>query len=299
MRLVTFEGQGQPRLGVIVGDQLLDLTAAWQAMGKRVELPDGDMKVLLAQEQGLEYVQEVEAAAKAGAAWLEEVARPLSEVRLLAPILRPDKVICIGLNYRDHAEEANMPLPKEPVIFGKYSNAVIGPEESILLPTGLSDKVDYEAELAVVIGRRATWVREDKALDYVAGYMNFNDVSARDLQMRDGQWMKGKCLDTFAPIGPWLVTKDEVGNPEDLKVELRLNGETMQSSNTKNLIFGIAQLVSFLSRLMTLEPGDIIATGTPAGVGFARKPPVYLRPGDTVEVEIQGLGILRNGVAAR
>lgn len=299
MRLATFEGQGRERIGLVIDDQLLDLATAWEYMGKGVEFPAGDMKALLAHEQGLENVRIIEDAAKGGAVWLEHVSQPVAGARLLAPILRPEKIVCIGLNYRDHAEESNMPLPKEPVIFGKFANAVIGPEDNILLPTSLSDKVDFEAELAVVIGRRATWVSEKTAMNYVAGYMNFNDVSARDLQKRDGQWFKGKCLDTFAPMGPWLVTKDEIPDPENLKIELRLNGETMQSSNTMNLIFGIAYLVSFLSRLMTLEPGDIIATGTPAGVGFAHKPPVFLRTGDTVEVEIEGLGILRNGVAAR
>ncbi len=300
MRLVTYEYQDQFCIGIVVGDQAVDLLAGMAAAGKGGYLPeDCDLKTFLGMEQGLEYALQVEEMARTSPGWLTEVGAPLDQVVLKAPITNPNKVIGIGLNYRDHAEESNLPLPQEPVIFGKYANSVIGPDENILLPVGLTDKVDYEAELAVVIGRRAYNISEEEVLDYIAGYTNLNDVSARDLQMRDGQWMKGKCLDTFAPMGPWLVTKDEIQNPENLKIELRLNGKTMQSSSTRHLIFGVAHLVSFLSKLMTLDPGDVIATGTPAGVGFVRKPPVFLRPGDIVEVEIEGLGVLRNGVAHR
>ncbi|HHT71987.1 MAG TPA: fumarylacetoacetate hydrolase family protein [Firmicutes bacterium] len=300
MKLVTYEKQGEVRIGIVVSDFVVDLSAGMDAIGEGRYLQEGwDMKTFLALENGLKYALQVEQKAQSNPKWLTKAGAPLDQVVLKAPITNPNKVIGIGLNYRDHAEETGLPLPKEPVIFGKYANAIIGPEENILLPTGLSDQVDYEAELAVVIGRRASSVAEQVALEYVAGYTNLNDVSARDLQMRDGQWMKGKCLDTFAPMGPWLVTKDEIRNPEHLKIELRLNGQTMQSSNTRNLIFGVSHLVSFLSKLMTLEPGDVIATGTPAGVGIARKPPLFLRPGDTVEVEIEGLGVLRNGVATK
>ncbi|NLG85816.1 MAG: fumarylacetoacetate hydrolase family protein, partial [Firmicutes bacterium] len=249
MRLVTYSYQGQVGIGIVVSDHVVDLLVGMEAIGKNHYLPVGcDMKTFLAWEQGVEYALQVEQKARTEKGWLQEAGIPLDQVRFNAPVPNPNKVIGIGLNYRDHAEESNLPLPKEPVIFGKYANAVIGPEENIILPVDLTDQVDYEAELAVVIGRCAHNISEDAAFDYVAGYTNFNDVSARDLQMRDGQWMKGKCLDTFAPMGPWLVTKDEIPNPENLKIELRLNGKTMQASNTSNLIFGVAHLVSFLSK---------------------------------------------------
>ncbi|SFI57294.1 fumarylacetoacetate hydrolase family protein [Planctomicrobium piriforme] len=217
---------------------------------------------------------------------------------LLPPIPDPGKVICIGLNYRDHAIEAGMKIPEEPICFGKFGNTIIGSGGAIRLPR-VSDQVDYEAELVIVIGKRAYGVSQEKALDYVAGYCNGNDVSARDWQINKPgkQWMLGKTPDTFAPIGPWVVTADEV-DPNNLTIELRLNGNVMQSGNTHEFIFGVAHVVSYLSQLMTLEPGDVIFTGTPPGVGMGRTPPVWLKPGDVVEVEIQGLGVLRNPVIA-
>ncbi|NMA55466.1 MAG: fumarylacetoacetate hydrolase family protein [Firmicutes bacterium] len=300
MKLVTYEWHQQQGLGLVVGDKVLDLMAGAAKVGAGLKPAQAtEMKALLAHEGGLELAREVEAGAKAGLSELKAAWLPQAEIKLKAPLLNPDKIICIGLNYRDHAEESNQAVPKEPVIFGKYANSIIGPEEDILLPTGLTDKVDFEAELAVVIGRRAADVPPEDALAYVAGYTNFNDVSARDLQMSGGQWMKGKCLDTFAPMGPWLVTTDEIPQPDDLEIKLKLNGQVMQSSSTANMIFGVAELVSFLSQLMTLNPGDVIATGTPAGVGFARRPPVYLAVGDVIEVEIEGLGTLRNKVAEK
>src|SRR6266446_7569960 len=214
-----------------------------------------------------------------------------------APVPRPGKLICIGLNYRDHAAESNMPIPERPVVFSKFATAVIAPGEPVVLPA-TSEKVDYEAELAVVIGRRAKSVGANRALEYVLGYTAFNDVSARDFQFADGQWQRGKSCDTFAPMGPTIVTADVIPNPHQLSIKLRLNGQTMQDSNTDNLIFGIPQLISFLSETITLEPGDVIATGTPSGVGFARKPPVFLKDGDQMEVEIEGLGILNSSVEA-
>ncbi len=220
-----------------------------------------------------------------------------SEAYWLAPVPRPGKLICIGLNYRDHAAESNMAIPERPVVFSKFATAVIAPGEAVVLP-GTSKQVDYEAELAVVIGRRAKSVGANRALEYVLGYTAFNDVSARDFQFADGQWQRGKSCDTFAPMGPTIVTADVIPNPHKLSIKLRLNGRTMQDSNTDNLIFGIPQLISFLSETITLEPGDVIATGTPSGVGFARKPPVFLKDGDQMEVEIEGLGILNSPVEA-
>jgi len=219
----------------------------------------------------------------------------LDDVEISAPVPRPGKIICIGLNYRDHAKESGMAIPNSPVIFSKFSTCVIGPDQPIVIPPG-SAETDYEAELAFVIGRRARNIKPEDAMDYVFGFTNFNDVSARDLQFADGQWQRGKSCDTFAPIGKFIVTADEVADPQDLSIKLRLNGHTMQDSNTNQMIFGVAELVEFLSRYITLEPGDVVATGTPPGVGFARKPPVYLKDGDVVEVEIQGLGVLSNPV---
>ncbi|MCM3901201.1 MAG: fumarylacetoacetate hydrolase family protein [Pyrinomonadaceae bacterium] len=213
----------------------------------------------------------------------------------VAPVPRPGKLICIGLNYRDHAAESNMPIPERPVVFSKFSTAVIAPGEAVIVPP-TSKQVDYEAELAVVIGRRAKNVSVSHALDYVLGYTVFNDVSARDFQFADGQWQRGKSCDTFAPMGPKIVTADGVPDPHKLSIKLRLNGKTMQDSNTDQLIFGVPELVAFLSETITLEPGDVIATGTPPGVGFARKPPVFLKAGDVMEVEIEGLGTLNNPV---
>ena len=222
---------------------------------------------------------------------------PAKDAYWFAPVPRPGKLICIGLNYRDHAAESNMPIPKEPVVFSKFSTAVIAPGEPVVLPR-TSTQVDYEAELAVVIGRRAKGISAVRALDYVLGYTCFNDVSARDFQFADGQWQRGKSCDTFAPMGPTIVTADAISDPHSLSIKLMLNGKTMQDSNTDQFVFGVPELIEFLSRTITLEPGDVIATGTPPGVGFARKPPVFLKPGDKMIVEIESVGSLNNPVVA-
>ena len=214
-----------------------------------------------------------------------------------APVPRPGKVICIGLNYRDHAAESNMPIPERPVVFSKFSTSVIAPGEPVVLPA-TSTQVDYEAELAVVIGRFAKNVKATEAYNYVLGYTAFNDVSARDFQFADGQWQRGKSCDTFAPMGQTIVTTDAIPDPQRLSIKLILNGKTMQDSNTNQLIFGVPELIEFLTESITLEPGDVIATGTPPGVGFARKPPVFLRPGDEMEVQIEGIGGLGNPIVA-
>lgn len=221
----------------------------------------------------------------------------LGDVKLAAPVPRPSKIICIGLNYLDHVKESGLEIPKAPLIFSKFDTCVAAPEQPILLPVG-SEQVDFEAELAVVIGRRAKNISLEDAMNYVFGYTNFNDVSARDMQFADGQWQRGKSCDTFAPFGEFVATKDEIANPHNLRIQLRLNGETMQDSNTDQLIFKIPELIEYLSRSITLEPGDVIATGTPPGVGFARKPPVFMKDGDVCEVEIDGLGVLINPISA-
>lgn len=231
----------------------------------------------------------------AGAPALESAATPLGSLRLRAPVPRPGKVIGIGLNYRDHAEETGQPVPDEPILFAKFANSVIGPGEPIVVPAA-ARRPDYEAELGVVIGRTARGVSVGNALDHVAGYLCCNDVSARDLQQATSQWLRGKAIDTFLPCGPWLVTADEVPDPQALGIRCLLNGEVMQDSTTAQMVFGVAELVSSISQTCTLEPGDLIATGTPPGVGFARTPPVWLHDGDEVTVEIGGLGTLTNPV---
>jgi 2-keto-4-pentenoate hydratase/2-oxohepta-3-ene-1,7-dioic acid hydratase in catechol pathway len=222
---------------------------------------------------------------------------PSRDAYRFAPVPRPGKLICIGLNYRDHAKESNLPVPDKPVVFSKFSSAVIAPGEPVVIPK-TSQKVDYEAELAVVIGRRGRHVIADRAYDYVLGYTAFNDVSARDFQFADGQWQRGKSCDTFAPMGQTIVTTDAIPDPHKLSIKLTLNGETMQDSNTDQMIFNVPRLIEFISESITLEPGDVIATGTPAGVGFARKPPVFLKPGDQMEIYIEGMGGLGNPVVA-
>ncbi|WP_306061810.1 fumarylacetoacetate hydrolase family protein [Natronococcus wangiae] len=218
----------------------------------------------------------------------------VDDVNRLEPVRNPRKVVCVGLNYRDHAEEGDNPIPDEPVLFSKFPTTVTGPGSTISWDPDLTEKVDYEAELVVVIGREARRVSREDAMDHVAGYLVGNDVSARDLQHGDGQWVRGKSLDTFAPIGPELVTADEVDDPHDLEIWAEVNGERLQESTTANLIFGIDELVSFCSRAFTLEPGDLLFTGTPPGVGVYREPPVLLEDGDEVTIGIEELGELTN-----
>lgn len=221
----------------------------------------------------------------------------IHDLRLGPPIADPQKIICLGLNYRDHALEAGMAIPDSPVVFAKYANSLAGPFSDIVLPAASAD-VDYEAELAVVIGQTARHVTPDEALQYVAGAMAFNDVSARDLQLSSSQWTLGKAIDTFGPCGPALVTLDELDDLHALGVRTRLNGEIVQDGNTADMIFRVADVIALLSSVMTLEPGDILVTGTPAGVGMGRTPPLNLKPGDIVEVEIEGIGALHNAVVA-
>jgi 2,4-didehydro-3-deoxy-L-rhamnonate hydrolase len=218
-------------------------------------------------------------------------------VRLGPPIVRPSKIVCIGLNYRDHAAESAMELPKEPVIFFKSTTSLVGPNDDLMMPKGAT-KVDWEVELAVVIGKTARYVEKDQSFDHVAGYALHNDYSERAFQLeRSGQWVKGKSCDTFAPLGPYLATREEIAEPQQLKLWLKVNGEFKQNGTTSNMVFDVATLVSYVSQFMTLLPGDVISTGTPAGVGFGMKPaPVYLKEGDVVELGIEGLGESRQKV---
>jgi 2-keto-4-pentenoate hydratase/2-oxohepta-3-ene-1,7-dioic acid hydratase in catechol pathway len=271
------------RPAVVAGGVLIDLTAA------EPPLP-ADLAGLLSEERAGRLAALAENA--------PETARiQLDQVRLAAPVPTPSKIIGIGLNYRDHAAETGQELPTRPTVFAKFPNALTGPYDPIVLPAE-SNAVDYEGELGVVIGRRARFVPAGEALSYVGGYLAVNDVSARDVQNWTSQWSLGKSFDTFAPVGPFLVTAAEVPDPQNLEIETRVNGVTMQHSNTSNMVFTVAALISQLSAVMTLEPGDIIATGTPGGIGGAQNPPLFLKDGDIVEVEIERLGCLRNPVVA-
>ena len=290
MRLVTYESQKTWLAGVLIADKVVDASAAGKAAKFNDDrLSNRDIVQLSAEEQ-LRLEQSARNLAESSAAGVHLYA----DVKLGPPLPDPDKIICLGLNYRSHAEEAGFKAPTIPILFAKFRNALIGPTSPIILPS-VSSEVDYEGELAVVIGRRGRDIPADLAFDHIAGYMALHDVSARDLQMRTGQWLSGKTLDTFAPCGPALVI-NEINDPQNLKIETRLNGETLQSSNTRHMIFSVAETIAYISQLMTLEPGDIIATGTPEGVGFKRTPPIFLKNGDLVEVEVEHIGTLRNPV---
>ena len=287
MKIARVDFEGSVEYAIVIGGRVFPRSLLEKALGLR--LPE-----MLA--EFAEYIMNPEwrSRIEKSIANLEGVR--LNEVKLHAPVDDRPKIICVGLNYRDHAEEQGVKIPEEPVIFMKPYTAITGPEHPIVYPE-ITSQLDYEAELAVVMGRKCKKVRKEEALEYVLGYTCFNDVSARDIQFKDKQWVRGKSFDTFAPIGPWIVTGDEIGDPHSLRITAKVNGETRQDSNTGKLIFGVDYLISFISQVMTLEPCDIIATGTPAGVGIFHKPhPKLLKPGDTVEVEIEKIGKLTNRV---
>jgi 2-keto-4-pentenoate hydratase/2-oxohepta-3-ene-1,7-dioic acid hydratase in catechol pathway len=237
-----------------------------------------------------------DAAREAATAALEGGGQPLQPGMLDAPLKAPSKIACVGLNYHDHCRETGIAAPARPLIFAKFPSSLVGPDAVIESPDGLTEQVDWEVELAVVIGRRIRHASEGEALDAIFGYTAANDVSARDLQFADQQWVRAKSIDTFCPVGPAIVTPDEFGDPQRKRLAARVNGETMQDSTTAEMIFGVAEIVSFLSQACTLEPGDLILTGTPWGVGGFRDPPVFLKAGDAVEVEVEGVGVLANDV---
>ncbi|MFS0824640.1 fumarylacetoacetate hydrolase family protein [Bacillus sp. 1P02SD] len=295
MKFVSYRSQSTIYLGILVEDQILSLNRLYDLYKEQLPqdwpLPT-DMKELIEQSEAI--LPNLESLLNCYEE-SDQLSISLSEVEVLAPINNPEKIICVGLNYLDHCRETNMDPPSSPVIFSKYANALIGNQASVILPIN-SNQVDFEAELAVVIGKEAKGISEEEAEDYIFGYTIMNDVSARDIQFADGQWSRGKSADTFAPIGPAIVTKEEVGNPHQLEISLRLNDEIMQHSNTENLIFKIPYIVSFLSQSMTLKPGDIIATGTPPGVGMGRNPQVWLKEGDQISITIEKIGTLLNDV---
>ena len=280
MRLVTFQTGESVEAGVVLaGDKVVGLSGA------------GYTDTLSIIAGGKAALKEIEAYAATAPG------KPLSAVRVMAPLICPPKLICIGLNYRDHAIESKMEIPKVPTVFNKFATSIIGPGDHVVLPSH-SEKPDYEAEFAVVIGKGGRYISEDKWQDHIFGYTIVNDVSARDYQMATSQWLMGKTFDTFAPMGPCIVTADEIADPHALDIRMTINGEVLQNSNTKELIFNIPALLKYISSVCTLQPGDIISTGTPAGVGLGFNPPRWLKPGDEMVVYVQGIGELRNPCVA-
>jgi acylpyruvate hydrolase len=308
MKLVTYSWKGQVALGALAADRVVDLRRAYEAAllesgdadelavaglrvpGDLVGLLRGGAASMAAARRGLRFVEEREAENR-----MQGLSHPLTDVQFLAPVPRPGKVVCVGLNYRSHLAEIGERVPEYPVLFHKAATSVIGHRQPIVLPR-VSRQVDYEGELAVVIGRRAKYVPEEDALAHVAGYTGANDVSAHDLEFRTSQWTSGKMLDTFCPLGPVLRTADEVPDPAALRLRTTLNGRTVQDVRTSDMVFSVPFLVSYVSSLATLEPGDVILTGTPAGIGCNRKPQVFLQPGDLVSVALDGIGTLMNSV---
>jgi acylpyruvate hydrolase len=318
MKLVTFESGAEDRVGACKGNLVVDIGLTIHVLRRgllgaeqRPELQKA-VNAVVAGEAGPRHMIDL---LERGEAWrraLEEiletvtaspeplrlpqgVCMPLERVRLRAPLRRPGKIVCVGLNYESHRAEQGIQSPARPIFFLKSGNTICGPGDAIMLPPN-STQVDYEAEFAVVIGKRGKGIPEEKVFEYVAGYTILNDVTARDMQFADGQWFRGKSCDTFGPAGPCIVTADEIPDPHSLRISLELNGRTMQDSNTGDLIFKIPFLVSYLSQSLTWETGDLLSTGTPGGVGHSRKPPVYLKPGDTVSVTVEGIGTLTNPV---
>ncbi len=295
MRLLTYEREGDPRLGLLLQDRVVDLADVTAGA-----LPESMQAFIEAGAPALERARELIDSLGAGAQALARASMPLADARLLAPIPRPPRnIVCVGLNYAAHAAESRSTqgVPEHPVYFAKPSSTVIGPEAEVPLHAHVSRRVDWEVELVVVIGGGGRDIAEDAALERVFGYTVGNDITARDLQKRHQQWYKGKGLDGFCPLGPYIVTRDELPDPQDLHISLRVNGETKQDAHTGDMLFGVAKLVAVLSLGMTLLPGDLLMTGTPAGVGFARTPPEYLQAGDVIEAEIDGIGLLRNRMA--
>jgi 2-keto-4-pentenoate hydratase/2-oxohepta-3-ene-1,7-dioic acid hydratase in catechol pathway len=278
MRLVSFHGDDGPRLGIEVGAGVVDVTDSGVG-GERASV-----RSLAA--AGPEALQELRQAAEAS-----RDAVPIEQLRLAPAVPDAGKIICVGLNYRKHAAEGGMPVPERPIYFAKYANSLAASGEGVVIPA-LAQQTDYEVELVAVIGRRAKKVSTERALDHVFGYATGNDLSARELQMRSSQWMYGKAIDGFAPLGPYVVTADDVPDPQALDLRCWVNGELRQDSNTRDMVFGVAELVSDLSQIMTLEPGDVVYTGTPEGVILGMAEQVWLRPGDEVVCEIEGLGRL-------
>ncbi len=320
MKLVTFQIGEENRLGAVKDDWVVDVGRTLELVANRkaglgshpvlrksaqtvlAPVPEPrDMNELLARGEewraALDHVLDALATALPPAEAPRGLLTPLKAARLHAPLPRPGKIVCVGHNYAEHARERGSDAPAQPILFLKSANTICGPGDPIILPPN-SSKVDYEAELAVVIGKGGRGISEERAIEHIAGYTILNDVSARDMQSQDKQWFRGKSCDTFAPCGPWIVTRDEVPDPHALAISLTLNRETMQDANTGDMIFKIPYLISYLSQSLTWDPGDILSTGTPAGIGAGRTPPVFLKPGDTVSITVEQVGTLTNPVRA-
>ncbi len=293
MRLVTYRVTGGTQAGFLVDEKVVDAQVAAREIGLDPDLPN--LRSVRGMLGGL--APRLPELANAAARCASTGGLGLDDIELAPPVPDPDKILCLGLNYRLHADEFGSDVPAAPNVFAKFRNSLIGPRDTIDIPPVMAE-VDFEGELAVVIGRRSRNVAAEDALDCLAGCMVFNDVTARDLQRATSQWTAGKAIDSFAPCGPALVSMDEVGDIGSLRLRTTVNGSVMQEASASEMIFSVPETVAFLSRFMTLEPGDVIATGTPQGVGFRREPPVFLQPGDVVEVEISRLGTLVNGVSA-
>ena len=316
MKLLTLKSETHYSAGILIGEEVLDFTALCEMLEEKGELVKGEPQLdsfrqlegtyrdaldLLIREPG--WVSRAITRVSADSILLRECREqgalvPLAHAVLGPPVISPGKILAVGLNYAAHARETNTKLPESPLIFSKCVTALIGPGQAIRLPR-ISDKIDYEGELAVIMGKKATSVKAESAYEYIAGYAVMNDVTARDIQRREHQWVRAKGLDTFAPCGPWLVTRDEIPDPNELNIELKVNGEVRQKSNTNDLIFKIPQLIEFITQDLTLNPGDIITTGTPSGVGFTMQPPIFLTPGDLIEITIERIGKLVNPVVGQ
>lgn len=297
MQIITFRAHGRTRWGAFSHNHAVDLNAAHADRGLDMFLAPTVLDFLRAGAATWNAAQDT--LEWLGDKQLHEVTFDLDDIELMAPIPRPGKIVCIGLNYMDHAKETGAAIPTKPIIFTKFSSSVIGPYDTIHVIPDVTKRVDYEAELGVVIGKPAARVSADDALDYVFGYTVINDVSARDIQKGaeyGNQWVRGKSFDTFCPMGPSITTSDRIADVQDMRVQAILNGQVLQDGNTRDMIFNVATLISYISQGITLEPGDVIATGTPNGVGDARKPPIYLKNGDVIEIEVGNLGRLVNRV---
>lgn len=308
MKIVNYEWNGQNRTACVQEGKVYDLNRAYESVLRaeghpraeawaNVMVPHNIIEFLEGGDGTMELAKKSVEFVRSASGQMDPSGIVFSreDVRLKAPVLKPNKIICVGHNYKDHILEMGRELPEYPVAFAKFNNTIIGPEDDIPLPD-ITNQLDYEAEFAIVIGRKARNVSYDEARDYVAGYTIANDITARDMQRRTIQWLQGKTLDGSAPLGPWLVTRDEIQDPHNLEVVLHVNGEERQRANTKNLVFNVNRLIEFFSEILTLEPGDVILSGTPGGVGFARNPQVFLKDGDEVRIEVENIGVLKNTV---
>jgi 2-keto-4-pentenoate hydratase/2-oxohepta-3-ene-1,7-dioic acid hydratase in catechol pathway len=303
LKLVTYIHREVSRLGVVIHDHVIDLEQLYRSFQSEkgdfpslAEFPEEMLALLRSGEGTWQILATIVNWAESEPETIRPYSYSLDEVHFAPPLYNPSKIVCVGLNYHDHCREQNVEVPQRPLLFAKFPSTIIGLDDEITWQPKITEQVDYEAELGVIIGRKGRNISLNESFNYIAGYTIINDVSARDLQVSDVQWVRGKSLDTFCPIGPYLVTADEVADPQHLKIQCWVNGELRQDSNTAEMIFKIPELITFISQTCTLMPGDIISTGTPNGVGVFRNPPVFLHPGDLVEVEIEKLGRLRNMV---